>query len=94
MKLNKRELMLLMNGVAITADVLSSQNEGKFPDSQKFNRIEEGQELGQRVYGDNPSIYYVELENLFIKLLDEALEVDKTEEEIDLATLPPTEYVQ
>jgi hypothetical protein len=93
MKLNKRDLMLLMNGIAITADTLAVQNPGKFPDSTQFDRINDGRTFGQKVYGENPAIYFYELNNLFALLLDEVAALDMDEEEVNLLNLPPNEYI-
>jgi hypothetical protein len=93
MKLTKRNLMLLMNGIAITADTLAVQNPGKFPDSTQFDRIQEGRKFGQEVYGANSAIYFYELNDIFAQLLDEVAALDMDEEEINLLNLPPNEYV-
>lgn len=93
MKLNKRNLMLLMNGIAITADTLAAQNEGRFPDSTHFDLIKEGQKFGQEVYGSNPAIYFYELNDLFAQLINEVAALDMEEEEVNLLNLPPNEYV-
>lgn len=81
----KREMMLLMNGLAMTADVLNVSSKGVVPSCQEFDALLESRDFAHEQYNEQPALTFQELNDLFTKVW---LIVNKQYNE--LAELPPT----
>ena len=85
----KREFMLLLNGVAVTADNLYADHKGEFPNSNSFSGIDNIREFALKAYNEQPFITFDELNALFTRLYMMA-----TDQHDKLMDLPPTsEYI-
>jgi hypothetical protein len=94
MKLSKRDIMLIINSLAINADVLSSQQEGEFPNSQNYESIDSAKKFFDEEYAKQPYLTFRELNDLFTRLTNETIKDTLSDEEQELLSLPPSEYVQ
>lgn len=83
--LTKRQLLLAMNGVALTVDVLAADNPGQFPNSKQLDVFEIGGEEWKAEYSEHPYITFDELNEVM-----NLLWLVYTGEYNELASLPPT----
>jgi hypothetical protein len=92
-KLTDREIMLLLNGVALTADILHNR-EDDIPNSSYFESMEHAKDYINDIYAAQPYITYKELDDLFTKLTDIAYGARLSPEQEALLNLPPSsEYI-
>ncbi|QIW88796.1 hypothetical protein P59_199 [Bacillus phage P59] len=90
MKLNRRQLIMLLNSLAIQQDVSHAQVPER-PKSTGFTKYAEANALAlEEIQKGNDTMYFGELDTLFSMLVDECLGKEQLNEETDLADLPPT----
>lgn len=83
--LTKRQLLLALNGVALTVDVLKADNPGQFPGAKELDVFEIGGEEWKKEYAKNPYITFYELNEVM-----NILWLLYTGDYNELASLPPT----
>jgi hypothetical protein len=89
MKLNRREIVLLLNALLVQQSHFHKEDENA-PNGGDFTHFEDGVVLVQEEQEENPYVRYSEYNDLFSKLVFKGLN-DLTPEEEELFNLPPTE---
>lgn len=85
-----REIMLILNGIAFTADLLHKTSKGALPNSTHLTSMTTVKEFVSEVHSKQPTVSFKELDELFTKLsnLTYRMEVSSADEE--LMNLPPS----
>lgn len=89
MKFNRREIVLLLNGLIIQQDYYHKQNPDA-PRAVDFTSFEDAYALIMEEQAEEPMAYPEEYDNLFSKLVYQGMNDLSPEEEL-LFNLPPTE---
>lgn len=94
MNLTKRELMLLIHSIVTSVATLEISSNGVFGKPEDLIMIEQAEAFVNDVLKEQPYMTFTEFNELFTKLVKQALGETYSEDEIDLANLPSTEYIQ
>lgn len=89
MKLNRREIVLLLNALIIQQDEYHKLD-STAPKARDFESFEDAAQLVMEEQSENPMVYMHEFNDLFTKLVYHGFN-DLTPEEENLLNLPPTE---
>lgn len=92
MKLSKRDIVVILSGLIVQQEVYHRNNPA-FPSGSDFTLLNECYELTLQVQAENPVIEFAEMNELFTRLMYEAVN-DLTPEQEELLNLPPSEYIQ
>lgn len=88
-KFTDRELMLMLNGIAFTVDLLNKTSKGAISNSTQLTNMPTVKDFVKEVHSKQPTVSFKELDAIFTKLsnLTHRMEVSSAEEE--LMNLPP-----
>jgi hypothetical protein len=89
MKLNRREIVHLLNALMIQQDYYNKQNENA-PKGKDFVAFEDACQLVMEEQAENPMVMVKEFDDLFSKLVYHGFN-DLSPEEEELFSLPPTD---
>lgn len=89
MKLNRREIVLLLNGLMVQQNYHNHEDK-KAPKATDFTSFEDAYNLIMGEQDENPYVVYKEFDDIFSKLVYHA-QHDLTPEEEGLLNLPATE---
>lgn len=93
MKLSLKEIVMLLNGLAVMTDVFKAQ-QGLDRGSRDLVDHERAIALAAEMLHEIPYITFEEIDELFTRLVASAFnEVKVAEGEINLAELPPSDYI-
>lgn len=85
-----RELMLILNGIAFTADLIHKRSDGAVPNSTGFTSIDTANIFFKAIHSQQPSVSFKELDELFTKLTNAAHRIEVSSAEEELMNLPPS----
>ena len=89
MKLNRREIVLLLNALLVQQSEYHKEDPNQ-PKGADFDKFEEAAQLVLEEQDENPMVYMYEFNSLFTKLVYHGFN-DLSPEEEELFNLPPTE---
>jgi hypothetical protein len=90
MNLSRRQIIMLLNGLAIQQDVSHAQVPER-PKSTEFTKYSEANALAkEEIQKGSNTMYFDELDTLFSMLVDECMGRKQPDGETDLADLPPS----
>lgn len=93
-QLTKRDLMILINSLALYTDDLSKHGGGSMPNSKSFDAtyLQAAYKFCEEEFNKQPYASFNELNDLFVQLVYGAIK-ELSEEDAALLSLPPSEYI-
>lgn len=89
-KYTDRELMLMLNGIAFTVDLLHKTSKGAIPNSTQLTDMATVKEFVTEIHSKQPTVSFQELDVLFTKLSNLTYHMEVSSAEEELMNLPPT----